>query len=74
MREDSSGISTIRRKRRKHPTLLRTPSGVEEVVPGLSTWTAEDLLVAGGWDEDLSELADLEVVEPDDREEIHPNW
>ena len=56
MREDNSGLSTIRRKRRKHPSLLRTSSGIEEIIPGLSTWTAEDLLEAGAWDEELEQL------------------
>ncbi len=56
MREDNSGLSTIRRKRRKHPSLLRTSSGVEEIIPGLSTWTAEDLLEAGAWDEELEQF------------------
>ncbi len=71
MREDNSGISTLRRKRRRHPTMLRTTSGVEEVIPGLSTWTAEDLLEAGGWDEELSELADVpdEVEYPEEDDE-----
>lgn len=51
--------------------MLRTTSGVEEVIPGLSTWTAEDLLEAGGWDEELSELADVpdEVEYPEEDDE-----
>lgn len=60
-------ISTLRRKRRKHPSLLRTRDGVEEIVPGLSTWTAEDLMEAGAWDDELAELADIgEESYPDD--------
>ena len=36
-------------------------------MPGLSTWTAEDLLEAGAWDDELlAELADPEEVYPDD--------
>jgi hypothetical protein len=27
---------------------------VEEIVPGLSSWTAEDLLEAGAWDDELA--------------------
>ncbi|MGE5619912.1 MAG: hypothetical protein ACM3US_11720 [Sphingomonadaceae bacterium] len=69
MAQDSSALSTLRRKRRKHPSLLRTPSGVEEIVPGLSSWTAEDLLEAGAWDEELAQLTDQtgdeEYLEPD---------
>ncbi len=56
--QENSGISTLRRKRRRHPSLLKTPSGVEEIIPGLSSWTVEDLLEAGAWDEELAELAD----------------
>jgi hypothetical protein len=64
------GISTLRRKRRKHPSLLRTREGVQEIVPGLSTWTVEDLLEAGAWDEDLAELADIdEETYPDDSDQ-----
>ncbi len=57
MSEENSGISTLRRKRRKHPSMLRTPTGVEEVVPALSTWTVEDLLEAGAWDDELADFA-----------------
>ncbi len=57
MTQENSGISTLRRKRRRHPSLLKTPSGVEEIIPGLSSWTVEDLLEAGAWDEELAELA-----------------
>jgi hypothetical protein len=56
--QENSGISTLRRKRRRHPSLLKTPSGVEEIIPGLSSWTVQDLLEAGAWDEELAELAD----------------
>ncbi len=67
MSETDSPISTLRRKRRKHPSLLRTRDGVEEIVPGLSTWTAEDLMEAGAWDDELAELADIdEEIYPDD--------
>lgn len=49
--------------------MIRTRDGVEEIVPGLSTWTAEDLLEAGAWDEELADFADLDqdpdVAEPD---------
>ncbi|MHB0869321.1 MAG: hypothetical protein ACYC66_04580 [Chloroflexota bacterium] len=69
MAQDSSALSTLRRKRRRHPSLLRTPSGVEEIVPGLSSWTVEDLLEAGAWDEELAQLTNLdgeeEPQEPD---------
>jgi hypothetical protein len=62
-----SGISTIRRKRRRHPSLLKTLDGVAEIVPGLSTWTAEDLLEAGAWDEELAEIGGIhEEIYPDD--------
>lgn len=40
--------------------MLSTREGVEVIVPGLSTWSAEDLLVAGGWDDDLAELTDMD--------------
>jgi len=40
--------------------MLSTREGVEVIVPGLSTWTAEDLLVAGAWDDDLAELTDMD--------------
>ena len=67
MNETDSPISTLRRKRRKHPSLLRTRDGVEEIVPGLSTWTAEDLMEAGAWDDELAELADIDEENyPDD--------
>lgn len=40
---------------------------MEEIVPGLSTWTAEDLMEAGAWDDELAELADIdEESYPDD--------
>lgn len=58
MRDDAFGISTIRRKRRKHPSRIRTSTGVVEIIPGLSTWTAEDLVEAGGWDEELAKYTD----------------
>lgn len=29
-----------------------------EIIPGLSTWTAEDLVEAGGWDEELAKYTD----------------
>mgnify|MGYP005870851021 CR=1 FL=1 len=64
MNQDSTGIPNLRRKRRRHPALLRTHDGVEEIIPGLSTWTAEDLMEAGAWDEELAELTDMQV--PDD--------
>ena len=68
MREDGSGVASLRRKRRKHPSLLRTPNGVEEVIPGLSTWTVEDLLEAGAWDQELAEFegVDLEEERPEE--------
>ena len=56
--QENSGLSTLRRKRRKHPSLLKTSSGVEEIIPGLSSWTVEDLLEAGAWDEELAEFTD----------------
>jgi hypothetical protein len=68
--QDNSGISTLRRKRRRHPSLLNTPSGVEEIIPGLSSWTVEDLLEAGAWDEELAELADQDNEEAP--EELYP--
>lgn len=40
--------------------MLSTGEGVAVIVPGLSTWTAEDLLVAGAWDDDLAELTDMD--------------
>ncbi|HZK67474.1 MAG TPA: hypothetical protein VFD42_08035 [Chloroflexota bacterium] len=40
--------------------MLSTREGVEVIVPDLSTWTAEDLLVAGAWDDDLAELTDMD--------------
>lgn len=52
--EGSAAISTLRRKRRRHPSLINTANGVEEIVPGLSSWTAEDLLEAGAWDDELA--------------------
>lgn len=58
MRDDALGISTIRRKRRKHPSRIRTSTGIEEIIPGLSTWTAEDLVEAGAWDEELAKFTD----------------
>ena len=58
MREDAFGITTIRRKRRKHPSKIRTSTGIEEIIPGLSTWTAEDLVEAGAWDEELAKFTD----------------
>lgn len=61
MSPENLGISTLRRKRRRHPALLRTQDGIEEIIPGLSTWTPEDLLEAGAWDEELAQLADLDV-------------
>lgn len=64
MNHDNSAISTIRRRRRKHPSLLRTSSGVEEIIPGLSSWTAEDLLEAGAWDEELAGFTDQSDEEP----------
>ncbi len=73
MSQENGGISTLRRKRRRHPSLLRTPGGVEEIVPGLSSWTVEDLLEAGAWDEELAEFTDLDGEEspqnPDPAEE-----
>lgn len=66
LNEVDSAISTLRRKRRKHPSLIKTRDGVEAIVPGLSTWTVEDLLEAGAWDDELLELADFEEVYPDD--------
>ncbi|HEX9014487.1 MAG TPA: hypothetical protein VF960_00630 [Chloroflexota bacterium] len=66
LNDAENAISTLRRKRRRHPSILQTRDGVETIVPGLSTWTAEDLLEAGAWDEELAELADLE-------EETYPN-
>ncbi len=66
LNEADSGISTLRRKRRRHPSLIKTRDGVEAIVPGLSTWTVEDLLETGAWDEELAELADFEEVYPDD--------
>ncbi len=67
MSEVDPGISTLRRRRRKHPSLLRTRDGVQEIVPGLSTWTVEDLLEAGAWDEELADLTGVdEEVAPDD--------
>ncbi len=64
--EVDPAISTLRRRRRKHPSLLQTRDGVEAIVPGLSTWTAEDLLEAGAWDEELAALADFEDSYPDE--------
>lgn len=58
--QDGSAITALRRKRRKHPTMIRAVGGVEEIVPGLSTWTAEDLLEAGAWDEELAEIARID--------------
>jgi hypothetical protein len=52
-------MTALKRKRRKHPAMLRTPDGPEEIIPGLSTWTAEDLLEAGAWDEELAEIAGI---------------
>ncbi|HEX2922552.1 MAG TPA: hypothetical protein VHS28_00810 [Chloroflexota bacterium] len=52
--EESSAINTLRRKRRRHPSLIQTANGIEEIVPGLSSWTAEDLLEAGAWDDELA--------------------
>ena len=66
LNEVDSAISTLRRKRRKHPSLIKTRDGVEAIVPGLSTWTVEDLLEAGAWDDELAEIADFEEVYPDD--------
>jgi len=63
VREDNHGASALKRRRRRHPALLRTRGGVEKIVPGLSTWTAEDLLEAGAWDEELAQLADLDTGE-----------
>jgi hypothetical protein len=72
LREDVSGISTIRRKRRKHPSRIRTSTGIEEIIPGLSTWTAEDLVEAGAWDEELAKYTDFyeeyEIVTPEEDE------
>ena len=71
MSDMDSTSATLRRKRRRHPSLIRTRDGVETIVPGLSTWTAEDLLEAGAWDDELAELAGFEEVYPDniDRED-----
>ena len=72
MRDEGSAVSTIRRRRRRHPTQLRTGSGVVEIIPGLSTWTAEDLVEAGGWDDELAgfsdsyEEHDASAEDPDD--------
>lgn len=73
MRNEGTGLSTIRRKRRRHPSRIRTSAGVEEIIPGLSTWTAEDLVEAGAWDEELAEYSDsfeeedeLDKPNPDD--------
>lgn len=52
--EEGLANSTLRRKRRRHPSLIQTANGVEEIVPGLSSWTAEDLLEAGAWDDELA--------------------
>lgn len=74
MNQDNWGIPTLRRKRRRHPALIRTQDGVEEIIPGLSTWTAEDLLEAGAWDEELAELTDMQtpdemdLLEEEDRD------
>jgi len=51
----------MRRKRRRHPTRIRTTTGIEEIIPGLSTWTAEDLVEAGAWDEELAGFADSSI-------------
>ncbi len=50
--------------------MLRTQGGVEVIVPGLSSWTAEDLLEAGAWDEELAEYADMHDgwEEPEERD------
>jgi hypothetical protein len=53
-------MTALRRKRRKHPAMLRTSDGPEQIVPGLSTWTVEDLLEAGAWDEELAEIAGID--------------
>lgn len=43
-----------------------------EIIPGLSTWTAEDLVEAGGWDDELAgfsdsyEEHDASAEDPDD--------
>jgi len=37
---------------------------VEEIIPGLSSWTAEDLLEAGAWDEELAGFTDQSDEEP----------
>lgn len=66
MTEADATSATLRRKRRRHPSLIKTRDGVESIVPGLSTWTVEDLLEAGAWDDELAELADFEEVYPDD--------
>jgi hypothetical protein len=57
--QEATAMTALRRKRRRHPTVLLTPGGPEEIIPGLSTWTAEDLVEAGAWDEELADIADI---------------
>ena len=60
MTQEGTTASALRRRRRRHPRMIRTPDGIEEIIPGLSTWTAEDLMEAGAWDAEFAEIAGVE--------------